>query len=414
MIPPRPSLIRDSDAALNLYKIIFMTKKSSIQFQFKLHEFLENPKTTMGYIFQWLIISLIILSVIVFGIQTYLPGLTQLIQQPLMIIEYVALGVFTMEYLARLAVAPEKIKFIRKPLNVVDFLAVFPAYLEILFVLVPSLMPLRALRLLRVLRFARLIRVLKLMRYQKLLKQVLRYNDTILQSIMPIILSFIVVKAGLWALEYYGIWAPNAQLGELFATIGFALGIILSQKIGSTYDKFIQIEETAIRISGTLHSLSLILNAVKPRLGTNVCKRWAHVFLEAVQSKQSMDPRMKLVNVELYHAILQVEAIPAELAILHGDLSRDSAFCLSKKTRLTPKAYDTLLHQAIVVYLLMIAVFIPGATGMVSVGLATYILYGMYNVTQDLDSILGGEFNLINIDISELQEFAKQDNNLLN
>ena len=56
-------------------------------------------------------------------------------------------------------------------------------------------------------------------------------------------------------------------------------------------------------------------------------------------------------------------------------------------------------------YLALVAVFIPGATGMLSVLLATYMLYGMYNLTQDFDTIIGGEYDLINIDTSELEEY---------
>jgi len=36
------------------------------------------------------------------------------------------------------------------------------------------------------------------------------------------------------------------------------------------------------------------------------------------------------------------------------------------------------------------------------------VLYGMYNLTQDLDSILGGEFRLITIDLSELELFVQR------
>jgi len=42
---------------------------------------------------------------------------------------------------------------------------------------------------------------------------------------------------------------------------------------------------------------------------------------------------------------------------------------------------------------------------MLSVLLATYMLYGMYNLTQDFDTIIGGEYDLINIDTSELEEY---------
>ena len=112
-------------------------------------------------------------------------------------------------------------------------------------------------------------------------------------------------------------------------------------------------------------------------------------------------------NDELYSAIQQLESQPSEMAGQYLDICRDVAYALSKKARLTPKAYDVLLHQATVLYLILIAVFITGFAGLISVLVATYILYGMYNLTQDIDSIFGGEFNLISLDISELKHLAQ-------
>jgi len=105
--------------------------------------------------------------------------------------------------------------------------------------------------------------------------------------------------------------------------------------------------------------------------------------------------------------IKKAEPVPADLYVSYSSIVDDAIFCLTKKVRLTPKAYDTLLHQATIVYLALIVVFIPTLTGMISVIVGTYTLYGMYKLTQDLDSIYGGEYNLINIDTSELRKFIK-------
>ena len=137
------------------------------------------------------------------------------------------------------------------------------------------------------------------------------------------------------------------------------------------------------------------------------CKTWVKAFLALLKDPTADNFAIHSANTKLYKTILEIETHPAELAILHGEICKDAAFCLSKKVRLTPKAYDTLLHQSTVFYIALIAVFIPGATGIVSVLSATYILYGMYHLTQDLDSILGGDANLISIDISELEYLAK-------
>jgi len=55
----------------------------------------------------------------------------------------------------------------------------------------------------------------------------------------------------------------------------------------------------------------------------------------------------------------------------------------------------------------MMVLFIPGWAGLVSVLTATYVLYGMYYLTQDIDSITGGMFSLINIDFTALDNFIE-------
>ena len=196
-------------------------------------------------------------------------------------------------------------------------------------------------------------------------------------------------------------------MGELFAIIGFALGIILSQKIGVSYSKFIQVEEAAVRIYGSLSSLKLIMDKVRPGLGKEAIKNWVKVFLELLEDSKAQNYRLISANKELYDAVSELEQMPGEMATMYTNICQDADLCLSKKVRLTPKAYDTLLQQATILYLLLTAMFIPGFTGLISVLVASYILYGMYHLTEDIDSILGGDYNLVQIDISELKYLAK-------
>ena len=214
---------------------------------------------------------------------------------------------------------------------------------------------------------------------------------------------FIGLKAVIWVLEVNGWWIDIQGLGELFAIIGFALGIILSQKISATYDKFLQVEEAIVRLYGTLSTLREILDSQKKNLGTTITKLWAKDFLSILKDPKANNFAINRANSAIFKAVSQIEKTPSEVTMLHGEISRDAAFCLSKKVRITPKAYDNLLQQSTVLYLTLIAVFIPGITGMISTVVATYILYGMYNITQDLDSIFGGEFSLMNIDMTELE-----------
>jgi hypothetical protein len=372
----------------------------------KIHSFFEKPETRPAKAVQFFILILILISVGLVIAEHLYQNFFLRHREFILLLEHLILVVFTVEYAARLVTAPKLKEFVFKPLNIVDFMAVFPNYLELIFHVFINTTGLRVLRLIRLLRFSRVLRLLKLFRHRQLFGQVFQYRNTILQSISPVILIFAVVKFGVWALEHFGLWIENPNLGELFAIIGFALGIILSQKIASTYEKFVQVEEASVRIYGSLSALCDILNQSKPGVGNQLCKTWARKFLALLEDPLANNSLINLPNREFYAGIYEFERTPADLSVMYTEITRDAAYCLSKKVRITPKPYDTLLQQSTIVYLFLIATFIPGLTGLISVLSATYILYGMYNLTQDLDSVLGGEFHLVNIDLDELREFA--------
>lgn len=368
----------------------------------KIYNFFEHPKGFWAYFVQVIIFSLIFISVGIVVVEIFEHSVFSQYKAQFELLNHVVLAAFTAEYLLRLYAAPKKRVFLVKPLNIVDFLAIFPNYIELLLPVFIDTTEFRVLRVIRLLRLSRIFRLLKVFKYSHLMKRIFTFQGTILEAIFPILIIFTAIKGAIWILETNHLWISSADLGNLFAIIGFALGIILSQKIGVSYDKFIQVEEAIIRLYGSLRSLSLILDSIRPRLGNKIAREWASAFLTILEDPKADNFSIHKANALLYITVAKVERQPADLAMLCGEIAKDAAFCLSKKVRLTPKAYDTLLHQATVLYLILITMFIPGITGMISVLVATYILYGMYRLTQDLDSIVGGEFNLINIDISEL------------
>ncbi|MEO1526332.1 MAG: ion transporter [Planctomycetota bacterium] len=368
----------------------------------RIHHFLESPQTRMAFAVQAVIMTLVGISIANVIIEFVHPEVFQRYRFWFDVAEYVILCVLTVEYLLRLSTAKRKIRWARQPMNVIDFIAIAPSYIELLIPLLhaPSSQAVRLIRL------ARLFRVFRVFRYQGFFRAAFGYKNTVLETMTPVIGMFVALKATVWMFESSGWWAPpTSSLDELFALVGFSLGIILSQKIGVTYDKFLRVEEASIRLYGTLKSLELILEGVETGL-SKACRDWAKEFLQLLTDPVSDNHLIAGPNAKLYLAMARAEKQPAEMAVMHGDIARDAAFCLSKKVRVTPKAYDALLHQATILYLALLAIFITGWPGMVSVVVATYTLYGMYTLTRDFDSVLGGEHNLINIDISELESFA--------
>ncbi len=360
----------------------------------RLEQFLTQ-KTT-----QVILASLIVISTSAILLDLYDHEATENYVAIFRTIEYITVAVFTVEFALRLWAAPQRWQFMKQPMSIVDILAIVPSYAELALSATPAAAAIRSLRLLRFLRLSRLLQAFKLFRYRTFFKHILKYNETILQSITPVLAAFAGLKILLMALERYNLWITETNLQELFAIIGFSLGIILSQKIGTTSDKFTQVEEATVRITSTL----LTLQAIAPK---SLYKEWADLFLQTLHAPTPQhQAALHSKSHDIFEVIHTMEPQPSDITILYRELLSDTNYCISKAKRLTPQAYDTLLHQATVVYLLLITLFLPGVTGLISVAIATYLLYGMYRVTQDLDSVVEGEYKLININISELQQFA--------
>ena len=102
------------------------------------------------------IASLILFSTVCFSLET-LPNLRPLTREFLYYSEVIVVAIFTAEYLYRIAVSQNRLKFIFSFYGLVDLIAILPFYLA-------TAVDLRTLRLLRLLRLARL---LKLVRYHK-------------------------------------------------------------------------------------------------------------------------------------------------------------------------------------------------------------------------------------------------------
>ncbi len=381
--------------------------KKQISIKQKIYDFFENPETFFAKFVQIFILFLILLSSFLVYVEYKKADIFLEHKELFLLAEYLILSIFTIEYVLRFYGATKKFKFVAKPLNIIDFLAIFPSFLAIILSIFLDITNVKALKLILLLRFSRLLRLFKLLRYSRFLRSAFQWKNTILQAISSVILMFVIIKSIIWILEYYDFWLGDASLGELFAIIGFALGIILSQKISISHTKFIQIEETVMKLHSSLYTLSVIIDKIKPGKGLESTHEWSKEFYKLVNKKNANNYEINKANKKLYEIVKEIEKVPSEMAVLYGNICSDAYFCLSKKERVTPAPYDNLLNQSTLLYLFLITIFIQGFTGMVSVIIAAYILYGMYHLTRDLDSIAGGDFNLININISEFEYFVK-------
>lgn len=156
-----------------------------------------------------LIQVLIVTSLISFAVDT-LPDLSVRTRTWLHYLEVVTVLVFTIEYLIRIVIAENRLRFIFSFYGIVDLIAILPFYL------VPG-MDLRSARIFRMLR---LIRILKLTRYSRALR---RMHRALLIAREELILFFLVTISMLYFAAVGIYFFENPAQPEAFKSVFHSL-----------------------------------------------------------------------------------------------------------------------------------------------------------------------------------------------
>jgi len=171
----------------------------------KLRSIIEDNTTRKGKYFDYFIQSLIILSLIAFTIET-LPNNSESTVQLLGLFELICIIIFSIEYLLRIFVAKNPLKYIFSFYGIIDLLAIIPFYLKGAF----------DLRALRVFRIFRIFRAFKLIRYNKALNRFHIATKIVKEEmILFFIITFIFVflaSSGIYFFE-------NEAQPELFSSV---------------------------------------------------------------------------------------------------------------------------------------------------------------------------------------------------
>ena len=170
-----------------------------------LKEIIEYNDSRGSKIFNGLIEILIVISIISFSIQT-LPDLSEKTREYLRILEVIIVIVFTIEYILRIIVADNKLKYIFSFYGLIDLMAILPFYIT-------ASIDLRALRMFRLFR---LFRVLKLFRYSK---AIVKFQNA-LKLIKDELIVFFFVTCFMIFLSSVGIYYfENSVQPEVFSSV---------------------------------------------------------------------------------------------------------------------------------------------------------------------------------------------------
>ena len=211
----------------------------------KLHEIIYEADTPAGKLFDIILLLLIITSIILVMLESVEEFAAKYIDF-LNAAEWVITILFTIEYVARIAVVTQPKKYIFSFYGVVDLLSTIPKYLSFFILGSHSLIAFRALRLMRV------FRILKLARYvgesNNLIKALRASRAKIAVFVFFVLIVCVILGAVMYIVESgqdsgftsiprsvywaivtlttvgYGDIAPATALGQLISSIIMIIG----------------------------------------------------------------------------------------------------------------------------------------------------------------------------------------------
>jgi len=171
----------------------------------RMHAILDGDDPSWGRTFAVAIQTIIVLSCVAIAIET-LPDNPLWLDRGLLGFELVVVSIFTVEYVARVWSAPNRLRYVFSVFGVVDLLSILPTLLLVGY----DLHALRALRLVRVLR------LFKLVRYVKAFERLARAFRSVLAELV-VFAGLASIVLFLCASAIY--WFENEAQPEVFASI---------------------------------------------------------------------------------------------------------------------------------------------------------------------------------------------------
>lgn len=191
----------------------------------KLKSIIEDNSTTAGKYFDSLIQLLILLSLVCFSIETF-PDNSEQAKTILHFIDLIIVVIFSIEYLLRIYVADNKLKYILSFYGIIDLIAILPFYLHFAI----------DLRALRVFRVFRVFRALKLIRYSRAIHRFhiaarIVKEEIILFFIICTILIFLSAEG----IYYFENEAQPESFKSIFHSLWWAIVTLTTVGYGDVY-----------------------------------------------------------------------------------------------------------------------------------------------------------------------------------
>ena len=181
--------------------------------------------TREGRAFSYIIYSLIVLSLITFSLET-IPSLNLSYRIYLYYAEIIIVSVFSVEYLIRIYLSKNKLRFIFSFYGIVDLIAILPFYIS-------SGVDLRTLRALRLLR---IFRIFKLFKYTSAIENIKSALVSIREELIVfLIASIILLYLAATGIYYFENDAQPDNFSSIFDCLWWAVATLTTVGYGDMF-----------------------------------------------------------------------------------------------------------------------------------------------------------------------------------
>ena len=221
-----------------------------------------------------LVIFLSVLAVILESIPSFRGTYGRILDQT----EWIITIIFTLEYLARIWTHPKPFRYIFSFYGIVDFLAIIPTYLDLIFIGAMGFAVIRGIRLLRI------FRILKITRYSRegriIVEALSASRYKILVFLFAVLMIVLIIGTLMYLVEGEDSGFTSIPAGIYWAittltTVGFG-DITPATGFGKFIASFVMIIGYGVIAVPTGIVTFEIASAIKTSRGKRVCKACGH------------------------------------------------------------------------------------------------------------------------------------------
>lgn len=296
---------------------------------------------------------------------------------------------FTVEIGLRIFAKPRPRDYALSPFGIIDILAVAPTWLSLVFPGLPNLNWLRALRLIRLLRIVEVLRRTQIGTAR---------GWGLLLQLAPFMAYAFILKTIIVVLEGAGIWPEIPGLNLVISVIGFAIGVLLSTRLGTVQSRMYDFEVSIANLAATIRIIRN--NVPDPEL----LKRFTRSLERYSQAQCDYE--------EAQTALERVaEAGPGSVGPpIWVNFNQNAQFAVERLGVAATSEYTRILRNVVVIYIVAVLLVIPGLTGLLSAALVVYVLGGMFMLVMNMEQPYScDQESLINADLEPLFRLNRED-----